>query len=203
MATGLSDYGQHSILLMLLPFQQSAVNLLGYAEDILLINQGPLLKLRSKLGWKHGCGGSGEFSEASLRMQMALYCEEFELATSLMSYLKENTPSVTVSLWPDQQRTFFFCLLEIHTLKTSRSKNIFWRRSKHQEIKKLHCQMQALVLDNGSINSAHKLLILDAEMQAFSTRSSWDTEKLEHAYDKAISASTKGTDCKPLAQFIS
>ena len=111
MAAGLADYGQHSILLMMLPFQQSVVNLLGYAEDILLINQGPLFKLRSKLGWTYGNRGSGEFTEASLRMQMALYCEEFELAKNLMTYLKENTPSATVTLWPDQQsfqRKVFF-----------------------------------------------------------------------------------------------
>ena len=194
MAAGLSDYGQTSMLLMLLPFQQCASNLMGRSSDILNLNQGSLQRLRKQHGWKLGTGGSGEFTEASLRLQIALYCEEFELAANLMMQVKANTPSSTVSLWMYQQRVFLYCLLEIRALKGSRSRAIC-RQSHHREASKLYNQIRKWVVEKGSINSAHKLLILDAEMLSLQAgRKNVDRERLEQAYDRAIAASTKGTN---------
>ena len=197
MVGGLSDYGQHSMLLMHLPIQQCAANLMGLNKDVLNLNQGPLRKLRAKLGWKYGVGGSGEFTEHSLRMQIAFYCEEFDLASNLMKTVKANTPSVTISLWQDQQRTFFYCLLEIHALKSRSAKSIVRRRAHRKEAQKFYTQMRKWVLDLASANSAHKLLILDAEMLSLQLglkRKASKTERLEQAYDKAIAASTRGTE---------
>ncbi|KAL7575543.1 hypothetical protein ACA910_020119 [Epithemia clementina (nom. ined.)] len=194
MVAGLLDYGQKSILLMLYPFQQCAANLLGHSPDILNLNQGQLKSLRASLGWKPGLGGSGEFTEASIRMQIAFYCEEFELARSLMKHVKGNASLVSVALWPDQQRTFFYCLIELHSLKSRKKKNLLGALSHYREARKFYNQMRRWVIDKRSINSAHKLLILDAEMQSWQhsdRKASSKPEHLKQAYDKAIAASTR------------
>jgi hypothetical protein len=114
----LSDYGRHTFLLMNLPFQQCVTNMCGYSDNnILDLNQGPLRELRRKLGWKSG--GSGEFAKFALRMQLVFYCEEFELVVTLVKKLKGLGSGAASAGFPDQQRTLFYCLVEIQNVRDS------------------------------------------------------------------------------------
>ena len=186
MSAVISDYGRHSFLLMNLPFQQCITNLCGYSDDnILDLNQGPLRELRRKLGWKPG--GTGEFTEFSLRMQLAFYCEEFELAATLVKKLKSVGSGASSSCVPDQQRTMFYCLVEIQNVRDSKRMTLQSHRHR-REANKHHAQMRKWVVDMGNVNSCHKLLILDAEMNSIGRTSGVE---LKLAYDNAIAAAAR------------
>ena len=169
------------------PFQVAVGNLCGYKENILSMDQSPLKDLRQKMGWKEGASGGS--SSDSLRMQIAFYCEEYDLAYTLAKGLIQQGAGVIAGVWPDQQRTFFYCLMELQQMRESKRIRPKIRESHRKASQKHYDQMRHWVVDMQSINSAHKLLILDAEMMSMSK--SHSLEEIKKAYDRGIAAAIR------------
>jgi hypothetical protein len=151
------------------------------------MSHGVAERYRKRFG---GRSSRGQESDCSYLMQIAFYCEDFRLATRMAEKLKHLGNGIMRGSFFEQTRVFFFTLIAIQQVRTNN------RRPLKQEIfrreaKKLYEVVRSWVIDKKSINAAHKLLILDAEMMSIQRRPQVDSDTMRAAYDKAVAASTR------------
>lgn len=181
------DYGQNLWGLLLIPTFQCVLNLTGKSDNILDMSHGVAERYRKQFG---GRSSLGQESDMSFLMQIAFYCQDFRLATSLAEKLKHVGNGITHGSFFDQARVFFFTLIAIQQVRTNK------RRPLKQEIfrreaKKLYEVVRSWVVDKKSINAVHKLLILEAEMMSIQRQPKVNSDAMRAAYDKAVAASTR------------
>lgn len=173
-------YGQTMFLLSNVPLYQCVLNLTGQTDDILDMASGTACDYRTRLGWT--CR-TGEQAGWSHQMQIAFYCEKFDLATSLYEKLEPVYAGADRGLPLYHARVFFFALICIHNAKNG------GRRKYRAEARKHLNVLRGWVMENRAINIVHKLMILQAEMMTLDKKKS-DSEILA-AFDKAIVAAAK------------
>ena len=156
------DYGQNFWGLLLTPTFQCVLNLTGKSKNVMDMSHGVAERYRKQFG---GTSSRGQESDLSFLMQIAFYCEDFPLATRLAEKLKRVGNGTSRGTFFEQTRVFFFTLIAIHQVRMNK------RRPLKQEVfrrdaKKLYELVRSWVIEMKSINMAHKLLILDAEMMS-------------------------------------
>ena len=173
---------QKMMLLANVPLFQCILNLTGRSDDILDMSHGEAVHYRALIGWEHR---TGEHAEWSYQMQIAFYCEDFGLATSLSKKLQHIDVGPVRGLPIFHARVFFFALIAMHNAKATGKRKYIFEARKHYKV------VKHWVSENRAINVVHKLLILDAEMLTMSRRWRQRKNELVEAFDRAVAASTR------------
>jgi hypothetical protein len=118
-------------------------------------------------------------------MQIAFYCEEYDLATVMANKVESLNPGATRALPLYHARVFFFCLIAIHNAKQT------GKRQYKQKAKKYYNMVRGWVFKQKAINVVHKYQILQAEMATLEPKRLQQDWKLTAAFDKAIAASIR------------
>lgn len=173
---------QKMTVLANVPVYQCILNLTGQSDSILDMSHGKAMDYRTKLGWEER---TGEHAEWSFHMQIAFYCEDYALATTLAEKVEQINPGASGALPLYHARVFFFCLVAIHNAKET------GKRQYRVKAKKYYNVVRGWVVKQRAINVVHKLQIVDAEMLTLEPKKRQTDEALSQAFSKAIAASTK------------
>lgn len=178
------DYGNHLALLCIIPCYQCCLNLAGKSNDVLDIGSQSVAKsYREKLGWEGG-GRTGEHSEWSFCMQVAVYCEEIDRAEGFAKQLKAlESNAFARGLFTYPPRVFFFAIIALWQARAT------GKRRYKKEGRAYAKQIQLWVRKKQNINMAHKHLIVQAELLSLEGKASYASQKA--LYDQAIAASVR------------
>jgi hypothetical protein len=155
------DYKQQ-IAVYYLPLWQMLLNLSGRSKDPTNLEAGDAME-QKKL-FKHS-SKDHQWRETldSYGMQLSIYFDEIEKATECYEMLKDVEMGLMKASVVHHVRLFCFALICIENFRTTK-----FRRFKSEA--KKHMDALRDLVENGAINVAHKLQLVEAEFLSLSTK---------------------------------